>query len=404
MTGDRTTLANPTTTHRVELSPPVPESKADHLATRVFFISEAILDFTLVRADGHVHAVDVVLAGDVDTTELTRKFAFVVATDVLARRQIDQQVLWRAETEQPPRDVYDELLATGAATEAGDGQITLGEPVLSLMDSFDSHLLRLCQAEFGAREYRYPTLIPTSAMARSGYFRSFPHMMMFVARMHGDLNTYREFLTNFGEADIAAQLRSSSGDFDHCLPPAVCFHTYHQLADRKVGEQPQVVTARGKSFRYEARYRRSLERLWDFTIREIVFLGSRADVLDCRERLMRLARDYLATLGLGGRCEVANDPFFVDPGTANRVWSQQVLRLKYEFRLPLEPGRDLAACSFNFHEQFFGEAYGIADTTGTPVHTACAGFGLERMAYAFLCQHGVDPAAWPPDVVTALST
>ncbi|ANZ40535.1 hypothetical protein BBK82_35555 [Lentzea guizhouensis] len=397
------TRADAVTTHRIEMSPPVPEEKADHLASRVFFVSESILDFTLVRAGGHVNAVDVVLAGDADTAELARKFEFVVTNDVLVRRQVDQQVLWAVDTTAPPRDVFDDLLAAGIATEAGEGQIALGEPALSLMDSLDGVLTRIVKAEFGAREYRYPTMIPTATMARSGYFRSFPQLMMFVARLHGDVDNYRRFLAELGDGtDVTPRLREHSGDFDHCLPPTMCFHTYHQMSDRSLPSS-LVVTSRGKSFRYEARYRRSLERLWDFTIREVVFLGSRDEVLDGRERLMRRCGDLVAELGLGGRCEVANDPFFVDTETADRAWSQQVLRLKYEFRLPIEPGRDVAVCSFNFHEQFFGQAYGIT-AAGSPVHTACAGFGLERLAYAFLCQHGTDPAKWPPDVVKALSS
>jgi seryl-tRNA synthetase len=59
--------------------------------------------------------------------------------------------------------------------------------------------------------------------------------------------------------------------------------------------------------------------------------------------------------------------------------------------------------SFNFHERFFGESFGITSAGGEgPVHTACAGFGLERFAYAFLCQHGLDPSGWPREVRDAV--
>ncbi|KFU82065.1 hypothetical protein SAMN04489729_1581 [Amycolatopsis lurida] len=385
-----------TGTLRVELDPPVPADRAEYLATRVFFVSETILDFTLVWSDDRVHAVDLVLDGDADRAGLELRFAQLVRSDVLARRQVDQQVLWSMSPATPPRDVFGELLASGTAIEAGDGQIALGEPVLSLLDTLDRLITGIVREEFEPREYRYPTLIPTSVMARSGYFRSFPQMMMFASRLHGDLETYQRFRDRLGTGEnLPAELKEYSGDFDHCLPPTMCFHTYHQLTGRTLTEGPTVITARGKSFRYEARYRRSLERLWDFTIREIVFLGSRAEVLDCRERLMLRSRELVSALGLGGRCEVASDPFFVDAGLVERVWAQQVLRLKYEFRSPIEPGRDLAVCSFNFHERFFGDAYEITGADGAAAFTACAGFGLERLAYAVLCQHGTDPLGWP---------
>jgi hypothetical protein len=183
----------------------------------------------------------------------------------------------------------------------------------------------------------------------------------------------------------------------------MCFHTYHQLAGRPLAAPSLVVTSRGKSFRFESRYRRSLERLWDFTIREIVFLGPRDFVLAGRRRLMELTFGLIESLQLGGRCEVANDPFFVDDGTAGRVWSQRLFELKYELRLPIGAGADLAAGSFNFHECFFGDSFAIASPGGDgPVYTGCAGFGLERFAFAFLCQHGLDPAGWPRHVADAV--
>jgi hypothetical protein len=212
---------------------------------------------------------------------------------------------------------------------------------------------------------------------------------MFVSRLHGDVDVYRGFLDDLASGgSLTDVLRAHAGGFDHCLPPTMCFHTYHQLADRPLPAPSLTVTSRGKSFRFESRYRRSLERLWDFTIREVVFLGSRSHVLGCRRRLMELVWELMDDLGLGGRCEVANDPFFVD---AEGAWSQRLMELKYELRLPLDPGRDVAVGSFNFHDCFFGESFGI----GTDVHTACAGFGLERLAYAFLCRHGLDPEGWP---------
>jgi seryl-tRNA synthetase len=273
------------------------------------------------------------------------------------------------------------------------------------MDHLDGRIRTLTLDLFGASEFRYPTVIPTTTMDRCGYFRSFPQLMMFVSRLHGDVDTYRGFLDAMaGDADPARTLPEYCGDFDHCLPPTMCFHTYHQLRDRPLPSPSMVVTARGKSFRFESRYRRSLERLWDFTIREIVFLGSHDFVLDCRRRLMEETFAMAESLGLGGRCEVANDPFFIQAGTAARVWSQQFLELKYELRLPIEAGRDVAVCSFNFHERFFGDSFGIRSADSAEnVHTACAGFGLERLAYAFLCRHGLDPAGWPDGVRAAVA-
>lgn len=388
--------------HRLTLEPPVPETHENELATRVFFVSEGILDFSLVRDAGGIHALDVRVREATDLDDLARKLRFVVANDVLAQRRVESKVIWRGTRGGVARDVFDDLVRRGIAWEAGEGQVGLGDPMLSLMDHLDARITAMTVAEFGAREFRYPTLIPTAALRRCGYFESFPQLMMFVSRLHGDTDSYRDFLDGLAaDGDLAGALRAHCRDFDECLPPTMCLHTYHQLADGPLPGPSLAVTARGKSFRYEARYRRSLERLWDFTIREIVFLGPREYALACRRRLMELAWDLMEELGLGGRCEVASDPFFVG-GSAARLWSQRLLELKYELRLPVAADRDIAVCSFNFHDQFFGESFGVRTDTGT-AYTACAGFGLERLAYAFCCRHGPDPDGWPHDVREAVT-
>ncbi|GGX80097.1 hypothetical protein GCM10010358_38040 [Streptomyces minutiscleroticus] len=394
------------------MATPVPLDLADELARRIYFTSDAITGFSMVTSGDAVTAVDVTLAARAtDPVDLGRKLDVIVASDVLGQRRTAPAVVWHADASGPVRDVFDELLAMGAATESGPGQIAVGEPVLSLMDHLDARLRDVAAAEFTAQEFRYPTLLPADALLRTGYAESFPQLLMFVSRLHGDVDSYRGFLDTMGRAGRGAAtlsegLRAHGGGVDHCLPPTMCFHTYHQYADGSLPAPSLVVTSRGKSFRHESRYHRSLERLWDFTIREVVFLGPVDFVLDCRSRLMERTYALMESLGLGGRCEVAGDPFFLGEGTTERSWSQRLLKLKYELRLPLDDadgGRDVAVGSFNYHEQHFAKAFAITGETGEPVFSGCAGFGLERLAYAFLCRHGVDARGWPKDVRAAVA-
>lgn len=391
------------TVERIPLDPPVPAAHEHELASRVFFVSEAILDFDLVRSGKEISAVEVVVNVGTDADELRRKLRFVVANDILGQRQLEPKVAWRGNATGEALDVFDDMVRRGIAFEAGEGQVSVGEPFLSLMDYFDRRVAALAIDGFGALERRYPTLIPTAVMQRCGYFQSSPQLMMFVSRLHADVETYRDFRAEAAEGvDLAARLRSHCDDFDHCLPPTMCFHTYHELADRPLPAATLAVTAQGKSFRFESRYRRSLERLWDFTIREIVFLGSREHVLTSRRRLMEQICTLVDSLGLGGRCEVATDPFFAGSDTVERVWSQQLLELKYELRLPLDATRDVAVGSFNFHEQFFGSSFGIT-ADAEVAYTSCAGIGLERLTYAFLCRYGLAPDGWPAEVRKAVA-
>ena len=61
-----------------------------------------------------------------------------------------------------------------------------------------------------------------------------------------------------------------------------------------------------------------------------------------------------------------------------------------------------ALLSFNYHQDHFGTLYGIKSREGAVVHTACVGFGMERVALALFKAHGFHTNAWPTSVRKSL--
>ncbi len=83
---------------------------------------------------------------------------------------------------------------------------------------------------------------------------------------------------------------------------------------------------------------------------------------------------------------------------------QLAFDLKFEVLAPLPyKQKDLAVGSFNYHQDFFGRSFNVSSTDSTPIHTGCVGFGLERLALAFLAQHGVNRDRWPQVMARELS-
>lgn len=393
-------------TTRITLSVPVPVGHRDELERRIFFVSSDIVDFELVADDEWIREVVLTSRVEPAAEEMAAKLDFVVANDLLTQRPVPPKVIWRSrERRRVPDDVFDQLRAAGLAGELGEGQVYLGGSLLALMDHFDRALTDLLRAHFDVREYRYPTLIPSKSLDTSGYISSFPQNLMLVTRLHADVDVYRAFREEYAEhGGFHPSVLASCDNVDYCLPPTMCYHTFGQYAGRVVDDgAPHVVTARGKAFRFESRYSTTLERLWDFTIREIVFMGHKDDVVAARERFMRAVFAYVDELGLDGRAEVASDPFFCNTDTADRVWAQRLLELKYELRLAVAGGRTISVGSFNFHDDFFGTSFGITRADGMPISSGCVGFGLERLIYAFICQHGLDPAGWPGAIAAAVA-
>jgi hypothetical protein len=130
--------------------------------------------------------------------------------------------------------------------------------------------------------------------------------------------------------------------------------------------------------RYESSNLSDLRRLWDFTMREVVFLGARDDVLARRERGLGLVARFLDEHEVAGEVRTASDPFFVAPDALAKTYFQLSSETKYEVSLLLPEGGRLAVGSLNYHTDFFGRAFNVAVEGAGPMHSVCIAFGLER--------------------------
>jgi seryl-tRNA synthetase len=157
----------------------------------------------------------------------------------------------------------------------------------------------------------------------------------------------------------------------------------------------------GKCFRYESSNIKDLRRLWDFTIREVVFMGAREEVLAARDRSIEMMSDFLKGHALAGEIRTASDPFFIAPEATSKTYFQLSSDSKFEVSLLLSGGERLAVGSHNYHSDFFGRVFNVNVETGGPMHSVCVAFGLERWVYAFLQQHGSNPAKWPDPIRNA---
>ena len=139
-----------------------------------------------------------------------------------------------------------------------------------------------------------------------------------------------------------------------------------------------------------------------FRMRDYVRIGTPDQVVAFRKNWLERGQALITSLGLPFNVDVANDPFF---GRAGRVMasSQRDLGLKFELLVPVNSEENPTAClSFNYHQDHFGTTWGIKTAEGETAHTACVGFGMERVAIALFRHHGLDVDKWPAKVRDAL--
>jgi acyl carrier protein len=285
------------------------------------------------------------------------------------------------------------LRERGDVTFADAGRVALSGLALEVFDAVDSTVVGWARA-LGAPEHRYPSLIDAAVLERAGQPVILSEAKGPQAPDRGSSTGTTKILPLTAQDDNAA--RGDVGVASSvALSPAVCYHAYPEWSDTTLGPEPTLLTARGHCYRYEDGNHIPLERLWEFTMREIIVIGTREQVEDVRQSLVRQVTQLVEMLELDASIETATDPFFA-AGDEGRRLMQQAGALKYELRLAVDAtGRAIAAASFNHHHDFFGARFGIRLASEAPAHSGCVAFGLERWVLAILAQHGVDSRAWP---------
>ncbi len=138
-----------------------------------------------------------------------------------------------------------------------------------------------------------------------------------------------------------------------------------------------------------------------FHQRELVRIGEPDAVAAWRDAWRDRALTLLGRLGLDVASDVASDPFFGRSGKL-LARSQRAQSLKFEVSVQIAGPEPTAVASFNYHEEHFGEAFGLELFDGRVAHTACLGFGLERIVIALFRTHGLLVEEWPAEVRTEL--
>jgi len=242
-----------------------------------------------------------------------------------------------------------------------------------------------------AEELRFPPVMSRVDLERSGYLQSFPNLLGCVAVLDGAEDQIRESLARF---ETGGDWTNGLAGADLVLSPAACYPVYPLAARR--GPCPHggwVFDVACDCFRREPSAHP--DRLQSFRMREYVRIGTAADVLGFRTAWMERAQAIASDLGLAARIAPASDPFFGREGQMRGV-SQIQQSLKFELLIHTwSTERPTACMSFNYHRDHFGSVWGIRDEEGEQAHTGCVAFGLDRLALALFCAHGIELHRWP---------
>lgn len=286
------------------------------------------------------------------------------------------------------KDVYEQMIAAGWIVPYEKGLVGYGAGFSKVLKLFDQIVLQWAQ-EYNATEYTYPDLINIDTLNQYNYLKEFPQHIMFSSPLRHSKKILEDFSDHVGDKKIFTQDYISRPV--HANKLAVCPHVYKQLEGKEIDtEQMIVISTVGKCKRYEAANMNKMERLLDFTMREVVLVGDGEEIVRIRKEFIDKVIDLMDFLDVSYNIKPASDPFFMSEANP-KMLLQKKFNLKYELNMILPYNNsEMSAGSFNVHKGHFSECFHISGKGGKEVNTGCIAFGYERLVYALLCQYGLD--------------
>jgi seryl-tRNA synthetase len=302
-------------------------------------------------------------------------------------------------TENKPQcseDVFAKLVESGDISVLSDGIMALKGLPLQMMEVLDRKLVDFAKNQ-KAQKILLPITVNFKNLLDSHYFDRTPQHANFLSTIEEDARSISNFSKHFKKNnEIDKDLIKSPHSM---CRSAVCLNSYPTMRDKKFSNEESVIlTAEGRVFRHEYKKVNSLERLYEFSCREIIYLGKpefvKARLKECENWFINFLNEY----NINGLIKSATDPFFME-NARNLQFYQAAEDSKYEIRA-LNPftSTDVSIGSLNFHGNHFSKSYNITFENGEHVSSGCVGFGLERTVFTIIAQFGVDTKKWPANL------
>lgn len=288
----------------------------------------------------------------------------------------------------------DRLFDAGLLIETGvDGLYGRSGEFEDVISAFE-RLIDRFGGDDGAEAMRFPPGMNRAYFETSGYMKSFPQL---AGTVHSFCGNDHDHLSLLKCMEVGEDWTKEQKATDIVLTPAACYPLYPTVARR--GALPmtgKLFDLQSYCFRHEPSKDPARQQL--FRMREYVCMGTETHVTDFRQSWMDRGVEMMKLVGLEVEIDVANDPFF---GRAGKMMAnnQRDQNLKFELLIPITSKAKPTACmSFNYHQDAFGTKWGLNLEDGSTAHTACVGFGLERIALALFHTHGLNVKDWPAEV------
>ncbi|WP_214482991.1 aminoacyl--tRNA ligase-related protein [Bacillus sp. SM2101] len=251
-------------------------------------------------------------------------------------------------------------------------------------------LLDQISSKFNATYTKYPTIMSKLLMDKSKYSLHFPqntYRMSEIKHQKEDLEKYRLLTEN--SLDTSDLFQATN----YYLRPCLCYFAYNDREGEDLEKDLDVISSFGQCFRHENTRQISPFRSRDFNMYEIVYIGGQEKVTELRNKLVEEVWTLFNLLGLKGKIETANDPFFIK-NDRSKISYQRAGERKYELVFTPNSKVSFSLASFNLCDDVLTKSFDIKSKNQS-AYSGCTAFGIERWVQAIVYTYGTNPVLWP---------
>ena len=254
--------------------------------------------------------------------------------------------------------LYEGLVKHGLIVPTNvQGAFVRGAVFEDVLERFNGLVTRI-SANDNAEVFTFPPVIERRILEKVHYLDNFPHLCGAVYSFYGKELAARQLAEDVNAGKPWGDKLEMT---DLVMNPAACYPVDPSFSGtlKKGG---RLVTMLNWVYRHEPSPEPT--RMQSFRVREFVRVGTPDEVVEWRDMWLQRGLKLLTDLGLPATPDVAADPFFGRGGKMLAV-SQKEQKLKFEVVVPvISQENPTAVCSFNFHQEHFGDTFEIRTEDG----------------------------------------
>ena len=314
------------------------------------------------------------------------------------------ELLWESAAREPKfnRDPTEEMQKVGWIKHGSSrGQWIYGPQATAVFRAFEKIVLEEILKPLAYREMIFPKLDTWDVWKKSGHAQGvYPEIYFVCPPKTRDPAFWEEVMDYYKVThEVPLELVKEKIDLPiggMCYAQCPTFWGFLQGMTLPNEELPICVFDRsGTSHRYESGGIHGIERVDEFHRIEIVWLGTKEQVLAEKEKLTACYKHIFEDiLQLRWRTAWVTPWFMAQEGKTGLAEMTGAGTVDYEAVLPYN-GNWIEFQNLSVNGEKYPKGFTVKSQSGEPLWSGCSGVGLERWASAFLSQKGLEPENWP---------